>query len=252
MVALEEWVASLDPRLRRLVPFVRARCCNAVRVARPDQIDRRGELLAHAERLFRERGYRDTRMVDIAKEAGVAKSLMYWYFESKEALFLAIVHDIRERLRAAQIDAIGSIEDPLQRVYVGTVASVRFVVKNAQLYGLISLAASDPAISEALRDTSTTHAHDTVHELERGQETGIVRSDEAPATLAHANQGVVNHFVTAFLRGQLGPSLSEAAHGAARFVIRGMAATPEVADAVIASVGRSAQPSSQTGALSSK
>lgn len=204
-------------------------------MARTDQVDRRADLLAHAERLFRERGYRDTRMADIAKEAGVAKGLLYWYFDSKEALFLAIVHDMRERLRASQTEAIGDLQSPLERIYVGTVASVKFVVKNFPLYGLITLAASDPLISDALRETSAAHAQDTVNEIERGQANGTIRADEAPAALAHGNQGVVNHFCTAFVRKQLDGSLTEVAHTAARFVVRALAATPADAAAVLPS-----------------
>jgi AcrR family transcriptional regulator len=204
-------------------------------MARADQVDRRGELLAHAERLFRERGYRDTRLVDIATEAGVAKSLVYWYFESKEALFLAVVQDMQHKLQQAQADAVRGIDAPLERIYAGTVASVKFVVKNFQLYGLISLAASDPLVSQALRATSSAHARDTISELERGQADGSIRADETPQALAHGNQGVVNHFCTAFVRKQLDGNLTEAGHTAARFVVRAMAATPEHAEAVIRS-----------------
>lgn len=204
-------------------------------MARPDQVDRRAELLGIAERLFRERGYRDTRMIDIAEEAGVAKSLMYWYFESKEALFVAVVHDMREKLRAAQSEALVGVEAPLDRIYVGTVASVKFVVKNFQLYGLISLAASDPLVSQALRESSSAHERDTATEIERGQADGSIRSDESPSALAHGNQGVVNHYSTAFVRKQLEGTLTEVGHTAARFVVRALAASPDHADAVIRS-----------------
>jgi AcrR family transcriptional regulator len=207
-------------------------------VARPDQVDRRADLLAHAERLFRERGYRDTRMIDIAKEAGVAKGLLYWYFESKEALFLAVVHDLRVQLQAAQLEAIEDRTEALDRIYVGTVASVKFVVKNFPLYGLINLAASDPLVSKALRESSSAHAQDTITEIERGQADGTIRADESPAALAHGNQGIVNHYCTAFVRKQLEGSLTDAGHTAARFVVRAMAASADGAAAVIARCGR--------------
>lgn len=206
-------------------------------MARADQVDRRAELLAHAERLFRERGFRDTRMIDIAREAGVAKGLLYWYFESKEALFLAVVHDMRAQLQAAQLEAIDGLTEPLERIYMGTVASVKFVVKNFPLYGLITLAASDPLISKALRDSSTAHAQDTVREIEQGQADGSIRNDESAAALAYGNQGVVNHYCTAFVRKQLDGSLTDAAHTAGRFVLRAIAATPAHAEAVIRSRG---------------
>lgn len=40
---------------------------------------------------FSERGYHDTRVDDICQEAGISKGSFYWYFESKEAVFLQIL-----------------------------------------------------------------------------------------------------------------------------------------------------------------
>lgn len=174
-------------------------------------------------------------MIDIAKEAGVAKGLLYWYFESKEALFLAVVHDMRVKLQTAQLEAIDGLAAPLERIYAGTVASVMFVVENFPLYGLINLAASDPLVSKALRESSSAHAQDTVNEIQRGQADGTIRTDEDPAALAHGNQGVVNHYCTAFVRKQLEGDLREVAHTAARFVVRAIAASPDDAVAVIRS-----------------
>ncbi len=199
-----------------------------------ERVDRRADLLARAEQLFRERGYSETRMVDIAKAAGVAKSLAYWYFESKEALFLAVVADVREQLRAAENEAVAGIDQPLARIYRGTVEAVTFVVKNFRIYGIINLAAaSDPEISKEISKSSMVHARDSIKQIKLGQAAGSIRNDEEPAALAHGNQGVVSHFAVAYLRGQLKDGLDAVAGMAARFVVRALAATPEHADAVI-------------------
>jgi AcrR family transcriptional regulator len=200
-----------------------------------ERVDRRGDLLAAAEQLFRERGYSETRMVDIADAAGVAKSLAYWYFESKEALFLAVVTDIRERLQAAEGAAVEGIEAPLERIYLGSVVAVKFVVENIQLYGLISLASHDPAVAQEASKSSTVLAADTIREVTRGQADGSIRTDEDPAALAHGNQGVVSHFAVAYVRGQLRGNLDEIARMAGRFVVYALAATPEHAEAVLRS-----------------
>ena len=53
--------------------------------------ERKQQLLDSAAELFAERGYADTRVLDIVRHAGVAKGLFYWYFENKEALFRELV-----------------------------------------------------------------------------------------------------------------------------------------------------------------
>jgi AcrR family transcriptional regulator len=52
---------------------------------------RPGEIEAAALDLFVERGYAATKLEDVARRAGVTKGTMYLYFDSKEALFKAVI-----------------------------------------------------------------------------------------------------------------------------------------------------------------
>jgi AcrR family transcriptional regulator len=54
---------------------------------------RPSELTAAALELFVERGFAATRLEDIAARAGVSKGTLYLYFDSKEALFKAVVRE---------------------------------------------------------------------------------------------------------------------------------------------------------------
>jgi len=201
--------------------------------------DRKAELLRHAEYLFAKRGYENTRMVDIADAAGVAKGLVYWYFENKETLFREIVTDMGRRLRRALSRAVDGVEDPLGRLYVATAESVRFIGENHRLYGIIS---SQLRGDQRLRDTRSHSrrvlADDAITLLAEGQELGQVRTDEDPAVLAHANAGVVYYFVLLYADGLTGDGrrrleLDAAAHGAARYVVRAVAASDAVVEAVV-------------------
>lgn len=202
--------------------------------------DRKAELLRHAETLFAERGYEETRMIDIAAAAGVAKGLVYWYFENKETLFQEIVVDMGRRLRRAQGTAIAGIDDPLERLYVGTAESVRFIAGNHRLYGIIlSQVRGDSRLREARSQSERIQADDAAALLAEGQERGQVRVDDDPAVLAHANAGVVYYFVLLYAEsrmseGRRGLDIEQAAHGAARYVVRGVGANDEAVGAVLA------------------
>lgn len=54
---------------------------------------RPAELVRAAAELFSERGFASTRLEDVAARAGVSKGTVYLYFDSKEALFEAVVRD---------------------------------------------------------------------------------------------------------------------------------------------------------------
>ncbi|MFJ9707379.1 TetR/AcrR family transcriptional regulator [Streptomyces sp. NPDC101234] len=68
-------------------------------VARPQargterSVARRAELIAIGRKLFADTSYDALSMDDIAKQAHVAKGLIYYYFQSKRGYYLAIIQD---------------------------------------------------------------------------------------------------------------------------------------------------------------
>lgn len=56
-------------------------------VSEADKASRRTDILSAAKHVFAERGYHTTTIADIAREAGLSYGSIYWYYESKEALF---------------------------------------------------------------------------------------------------------------------------------------------------------------------
>lgn len=55
---------------------------------------RPGEIVAAALTLFVERGFAATRLEEVARLAGISKGTLYLYFESKQALFEAVIKEI--------------------------------------------------------------------------------------------------------------------------------------------------------------
>src|SRR6185436_8823808 len=78
--------------------------------------ERKQQLVDQAAVLFEERGYADTRVVDICAGAGVAKGLFYWYFENKEALFAELVRSMRAQLATTRAESIDPAADPLTQL----------------------------------------------------------------------------------------------------------------------------------------
>ena len=76
--------------------------------------ERPEELFQATLRVFMEKGYRATRMEDVAKQAGVTKPLIYHYFKDKDDLLLkALEWKIRQSL-ADMRNEIVSVEDGVE------------------------------------------------------------------------------------------------------------------------------------------
>ncbi|MGW1890686.1 TetR/AcrR family transcriptional regulator [Streptomyces sp. NPDC002004] len=66
---------------------------------------RRAELIAVGRKLFADTSYDALSMDDIARQAGVAKGLIYYYFRSKRGYYLAIIEDsVAELVARARSD----------------------------------------------------------------------------------------------------------------------------------------------------
>jgi AcrR family transcriptional regulator len=67
--------------------------------AEPGQ-DVRGKLLAGAAEIFSTKGYAGTTVREIVQRAGVTKPVLYYYFRSKEGIYLALMREPFERFVA--------------------------------------------------------------------------------------------------------------------------------------------------------
>ncbi|MFJ9026204.1 TetR/AcrR family transcriptional regulator [Streptomyces sp. NPDC102259] len=80
--------------------------------------ERKGDLLAAATELFLAKGYDKTTMADISAAAGVARGNVYWYFDSKDHIFAAVINRMLSReIRILNEEQAGA--DPLSRLVRG-------------------------------------------------------------------------------------------------------------------------------------
>jgi len=87
-------------------------------------------IIQHAKKLFSERGYSKTRMIDIAESMGVSKGAIYQYFRSKQALLMSVLQahvgtrgrEVRKFLASGNIAAIatGEFFDRMLALRMGT------------------------------------------------------------------------------------------------------------------------------------
>ena len=190
--------------------------------------ERKQQLLDHAAELFAERGYADTRVIDIVRAAGVAKGLFYWYFENKEAVFRDLIEHTRLQMRLHQEQAIDPNADPLTRLRQGTEASVLFIGQHRRLYSIFEIESLDSNLTGVLREGSDVHIHDTAKHVRAGIAAGIIR-DEDPYVLAHFIVGTVSYLAHHHRLGRIPVTIEELARSVGRLVIRGVAATEALA-----------------------
>jgi AcrR family transcriptional regulator len=68
--------------------------------------ERRGEILAAAKKVFARKGYHGTTIAEIAKTARLSYGSIYWYFDSKDALFHELMETEGQALRKHVTEAL--------------------------------------------------------------------------------------------------------------------------------------------------
>jgi AcrR family transcriptional regulator len=85
----------------------------------------RSQLIAVARRMFAERGYEDTSIEAVLREAGVSRGSLYHHFASKEALFEAVAEDVETTVGTQTIAATAGADGPVAALRAGFLAWVR-------------------------------------------------------------------------------------------------------------------------------
>lgn len=94
-------------------------------------------ILDAAAEEFGERGYHEGSIARIAQRAGVAIGSFYTYFDSKEAVFRALVADMSRQVREHVVPFILAAPDRLAGERAGLAAYLAFVRTHKALYRII-------------------------------------------------------------------------------------------------------------------
>ena len=182
--------------------------------------ERRQQLLAYATSRFAENGYHPTSVAEIVQGLGVGKGVFYWYFASKEELFLEILRDAQRQLRRRQEAAIADEPDPVRRIELGIRASMAWFDANRDVVKLLQFASTEERFAPVLRRGQDVAVADTARHVKEGIVEGRIR-DLDPFVLSHAVLGVTGHLAREFVH-ERSQSVDDVAEAAVAFCLEGL------------------------------
>lgn len=183
-------------------------------------LERRRQLIEVAGQCFAERGYHPTSVTEIVNELGVGKGVFYWYFDSKEQLFLEILREAQNDLRRRQQAAITGYDDPIEQVAAGVRAALRWASDSAALFSLVQFAATEDLFSPALRVGQAIAVEDARPHVEAALRAQGSDSVDAEVVI-HAMLGIVYHLAQTYLVDG-SKSVDEVADAAVEFCVNGL------------------------------
>lgn len=182
--------------------------------------ERKRQLLAFAVNRFAENGYHPTSVAELVAGVGVGKGVFYWYFDTKEQLFLELLRDAQRDLRHTRQAAIGQEPAPLRRIELAIRASMRWWADHRDLVNLFQFAATDERFAPALRQGQQRAVAETASHLTEAMADGSVPAGDADL-LARAVLGATVHLASERIHGR-GDDADEVADAAVAFCLGGL------------------------------
>lgn len=131
------------------------------------------KLLDAAAEEFGEKGFHEASVSSITRRAGVALGSFYTYFDSKDALFRALVADMSEKVRTSARSALTEDMGALEIERAALAAFLRFAAEHKEIYRIIDEAEFvDPASYRQHYETIATRIADR---LRKGAAAGEFR-----------------------------------------------------------------------------
>lgn len=198
-------------------------------MARGRRRDRqRDAILRAAARLFRERGFADTGMRDIAAGADLSAANLYHYFDSKNDLLFYCQDRALDRMLAAVADARGqsrSATDRLRAVFTAHLQTLLDEIEGATAH--LQIDSLPPTLRDAIVKKRDSYERALRRLIADGIKSGEL-VDMDPAVVARAMLGAMNWTVTWF-RPDGRDTAAAVGDVISRFLVRGIAArTPAV------------------------
>ena len=169
------------PVIHRSVNYVdvTTRASNVVEIRSRDADRTQQEILAAATGEFAAHGFGGARIEAIAERAGVNKKLIYYYFEGKDELFLAVLEQTYADIRAAERELHLETSAPLQAIESLVAFTWRHYLAHPEFLALLNsenmLRAGHLKRSRRIRQMNSPLINVLAQVLARGEKSGELR-----------------------------------------------------------------------------
>jgi len=189
--------------------------------------ERRRQILAAAKHVFAEAGYHGATIGAIIERAAIARGTFYLYFESKEAVFGALLDEAMYELRRRIVRVeTGAGSPPPETQLLDSIARVLEYIVADRALAVVLLSSSWTPDAEA---AARLHAfYDEIRSvialsLEHGAALGLLRSTHprrTAAALLGLVRGIIEYCVTEEIEGEISQVTRELIDVALRGVLR--------------------------------
>jgi TetR/AcrR family transcriptional regulator len=151
--------------------------------APPARSDTETRLLDAAEEVFSELGYRATTTSAIAKRAGANKTLIHYYFRSKDGLYRAMLERISHRIGPQFLEDL-ALKDPVEAVSAAARRFVRLLADHPPFVRLCAYGALEGIEVRGDKELYERLVESASAAIRRGVDQGLFRPEDPRHVIA--------------------------------------------------------------------
>jgi len=160
--------------------------------------DKREAILRAGIKVFADKGYFNSKVADIAREAGIADGTVYLYFKSKDEILHSIFDRAMEEFIAEGRNELVSVEGPVAKLT--RIAELHFEKlgsdRDMAIVFQVELRGSTKFMQEFSAAGFAEYLDVIKQTIEEGQISGVFRKDIKPITAAKILYGALDEMVT--------------------------------------------------------
>ncbi len=187
--------------------------------------DKHQQIIEAAVRIFARNGYYNSRVSDIAKEAGIASGTIYLYFKTKDEILVTLFREKMAEFVATVRKAIAAEPDAVAKLRRLIGLHFKLLEDHSEMAEVVQVELRQG--QKFFRGASANEVSgyfDLISSvLEEGIAAGLFRSDLPIKTVRKVLFGAMDQMATSWVLGKRGYKLSETAEAVADIFLKGLA-----------------------------
>jgi TetR/AcrR family fatty acid metabolism transcriptional regulator len=188
--------------------------------------DKPQQIIAAAIRVFARSGYYNSRVSDIAREAGIASGTIYLYFKTKDEILVTLFREKMAEWVALVRRELAAERNPLAKIRKIVALHFKMLEENPDLAEVVQV-----ELRQGQKFFRGASAHevsayfDVINNvLEEGVGAGLIRRDLPVKVATKMLFGAMDQLATSWVLGKRGYRLTEAAEPVATIFLQGVCA----------------------------
>ncbi len=156
---------------------------------------RKKQIIDATIRVMAEKGWNETSIDEITREAGVSRGLVSYHFKDKSALLSGVLARCQEMFNEAIFKAIRETDDRIEQARLALRHALAYTVEDPTVYQVFVYFAangrSNPELGDQIRELWANFRQIAAAGIRRGQLRGVYRNDIDPEAAAARQIGAI-------------------------------------------------------------